>query len=98
MRLRHFSAVAIIVISCAVVFAQQPENGAQEAQQQNSAKDCMPGMAMPGCPETAQAVKANLAAMQPSSFVEKIASHTGSGTSVEPVSTPTSMWMSMQGK
>src|SRR5436190_21737475 len=97
MKLRYFSVVAVVLIVCAAGFAQQPGSSAP-AQQQDSATGCMAGMTMPGCPETAQAGTSNLMTMQPSFFLEKIAGHTGSGTSVEPISTPASMWMSMRGK
>jgi hypothetical protein len=62
---------------------------------------CMPGMAMPGCPGyDAQPTKQNdgLISMQPKNFLQAIVSHTSSGTSAEPDSTPAPMLMTMKGK
>lgn len=61
---------------------------------------CMTGMKMPGRPETkAQSTHSGTdqMTMQPENFVSGILSHTGSGTSAEPISTPTPMLMTMKG-
>jgi len=50
------------------------------------AQPCMPGMNMPGCEDGGLMT-----------FLQKIVSHTGSGTSAEPVSTPTPMLMTREG-
>jgi hypothetical protein len=68
----------LIFISPAVAFAQQAGPQAQP---------CMAGMNMPGC------AGGDVMAMQPQNFLQKIVSHTGSGTSTEPVSTPAPMLM-----
>jgi hypothetical protein len=62
-------------------------------QQGSSTQDhpCMPGMAMPAC------VGGGLMTMQPQNFLQEIVSHTTSGTSAEPVSTPTPMLMTRKG-
>lgn len=57
-------------------------------------------MKMPQCPETnAQAMErdSDSMAMQAESFVQYILGHTGSGTSGQPMSTPTPMLMTMKG-
>lgn len=62
-------------------------------QQGNSPQNqsCMPGMAMPGC------ANAGDMAMQPQNFSQEILSHTTSGTSAEPLSTPVPMLMTRKG-
>ena len=62
----------------------------------------MPGMKMPGCPDTSPSESPDdshgLMNMQrPETFLQRITSHAGSGTTVEPVSTPTPMLMKMRG-
>ncbi len=52
---------------------------------------------MPGCPEPAQTDGTALMNMEPVNFLQKIASHTESGTSVEPISTPIPMLMKKAG-
>jgi hypothetical protein len=78
----------------AIVAAQQGDNGAG---QNPSAPVCMPGMRMPGCPEASQVGGTGLMNMEPVNFPQKIASHTGSGTSAEPISTPAPMLMKKSG-
>lgn len=70
------------------------------AAQENS--PCMPGMQMPGCTEspTSQPSQKQSAApmvMNPGNFIDSILAHTASGTSAEPVSTPTPMLMTTKG-
>ena len=65
---------------------------AQEAGQQ--APPSMPGMSMPSSDQNAGAAGMS---MQPQDFLEEITSHTSSGTSAEPDSTPTPMLMTMKG-
>ncbi len=97
MNFRCFSVVSLFVLACAPALAQQPENGSHSAGQHSEPMGCMPGMAMPGCPEAPHAAGPDLMTMQPATFLQKIASHAGSGTSVEPISTPASMLMAMHG-
>lgn len=55
---------------------------------------------MPNCPQAnteAMQHDSDSMAMQPDNFVSSILSHTGSGTSAEPISTPTPMLMTMRG-
>lgn len=66
------------------------------AQQNPAPPRCMPGMQMPGCPPPGSAKPTGVAAlmtMQPQTFLQAIVGHTSSGTSAEPVSTPTPMLM-----
>jgi len=60
----------------------------------------MPGMQMPASSETnkkAMQHGSEPMAMGPENFVQHILSHTGSGTSAEPISTPAPMLMTMKG-
>ena len=80
--------------------AQQSEAQQGGAQQQGQTPPCMPGMHMPGCPEPESPPQNGVAAlmtMQPQNFLQAIVSHTTSGTSAEPVSTPTPMLMTHKG-
>ena len=81
--MRLFHTILLLIFVCpAVAFAQQASSQGQP---------CMPGMNMPGCPGGDAMV------MQPQDFLQKIVSHTGSGTSAEPVSTPAPMLMTRKG-
>ena len=81
--MRLFRTILLLIFVCpAVAFAQQASSQGQP---------CMPGMNMPGCPGGDAMV------MQPQDFLQKIVSHTGSGTSAEPVSTPAPMLMTRKG-
>ena len=69
----------------------------QSANQQGS--PCMPGMSMPGCPESSgeqSDQQAGLISMHPQDFLDSIVAHTTSGTSAEPDSTPVPMLMTMK--
>jgi hypothetical protein len=82
MRLFRKLLPAILVFP-AVVYAQQA------APQQT--QPCMPGMNMPGCEGP------GLMTMRPQTFLQKIVSHTTSGTGAEPISTPAPMLMTRKG-
>lgn len=89
--------VLCAVLSICVLAAIAPANATA---QQNS--PCMPGMQMPGCTEspTSQPSQKQSAApmvMNPGNFIDSILAHTASGTSAEPVSTPTPMLMTTKG-
>ncbi len=58
----------------------------------------MPGMPMPGCPEPAPASSTGLMNMKPVNLLQKIAEHAGSGTSAEPISITTPMFMKAMGR
>ena len=102
MKFRHGWIVAIVVAASFANVAQaqeipSPDLAEEVADQQQG---CMAGMKMPGCPEPkTQAVQHDSDSMttQPGNFVQYILSHTGSGTSAEPVSTPVPMLMTMKG-
>ena len=72
----------LISVSPAAAFAQQVGPQGQA---------CMPGMNMPGCEG------GGVMTMQPQNFLQEIVSHTGSGTSAEPISTPAPMLMTRKG-
>ena len=60
---------------------------------------CMPGMPMPGCPDTdQQSPPKGGMNMHSENFIQEIEHHGTSGTSAEPNSTPTPMLMAMKGK
>jgi hypothetical protein len=77
------------------IAAAQQNGGA--GPQNPSGVPCMPGMRMPGCPEPAQTDGTAPINMEPETFRQKIASHTESGTSAEPISTPIPMLMKKAG-
>ena len=89
MRLFRFAIVPLLFCS-SVAAAQQ-------------GLPCMPGMPMPGCPDSAgqqsgERTQHRTMNMQPLNFVQEIEHHGTSGTSAEPNSTPTPMLMTMKGK
>lgn len=88
----RFCVTALVFLLASVfVPAQQSDN--QQASQ------CMPGMQMPGCPQTPNqpSTQVDLMTMHPETFLQEIVSHTTSGTSAEPISTPTPMLMKTKG-
>ena len=88
----------------ALAVAQQSDGNQTPSVQATPPMPCMAGMRMPGCSEpsgdeSAQPKPgADLMTMSPQNFLQAIVSHTGSGTSAEPISTPTPMLMTMKGK
>jgi hypothetical protein len=89
------SVVLLLLFFPALAVAQQ--SGGQEK------TGCMPGMPMPGCPESpdqqsTHQKQGGLMNMHPQNFIQEIERHGTSGTSAEPDSTPTPMWMTMKGK
>lgn len=92
--------MALVMASGHVVRAQEipPPSHTDEVPDQEQSR--MTGMKMTGCPETdAQDMQngTDRMTMQPENFVSSILSHTGSGTSAQPVSTPTPMLMTTKG-
>lgn len=72
---------------------------AQQSNHQQTAP-CMPGMEMEdgrACDAGTSTNARALMTMQPQNFLQTIVSHTTSGTSAEPISTPTPMLMTMKG-
>jgi hypothetical protein len=88
----------------ALTVAQQSDGNQTPSVQATPPMPCMAGMRVPGCSEpsgdeSAQPKPgADLMTMSPQNFLQAIVSHTGSGTSAEPISTPTPMLMTMKGK
>jgi hypothetical protein len=70
-----------------------PARGQEGGQAPQTHSGCMPGMAMPGCPENPQEEETGPMRMEPENFLQAITNHTGSGTSVEPISTGAPMLM-----
>jgi hypothetical protein len=92
--MRRRLAIGILLFAAVCVPARGQEGSpAPEAQ-----SGCMPGMPMPGCPERPPAGVTGPMNMNPENFLQKITSHTGSGTSVEPVSTMAPMLMTAAGR
>jgi hypothetical protein len=75
-----FRKLLLAIVVCPTLACAQ-----QGAQQQ--AQPCMSGMNMPGCEGS------GLMTMQAQTFLQKIVSHTSSGTAAEPVSAPARMLM-----
>jgi hypothetical protein len=91
-----FLSLGFVALS---VPARSQESGGDPAPvAQGAGMPCMPGMRMPGCPEDAATGSTGLMNMRPETFVQQIVNHTGSGTSVEPISTPLPMLMKMSGR
>jgi hypothetical protein len=88
------SVVLLFVFSPALAEAQQA--GDQERM------PCMPGMPIPGCPESSGQhpgqMQGGVMNMQPQNLIQEIEHHATSGTSAEPNSTPTPMWMTTKGQ
>jgi hypothetical protein len=75
-----------------------PAMSAAQQKEDGGGPDCMPGMAMPGCPDpgsqqSVQEEQGVAMTMQPQNFLRTILGHTGSGTAAEPISTPMRMLM-----
>jgi hypothetical protein len=88
---------AVAFLGFLVLLWPVPATAQQGGQQQ--AGPCMPGMSMPGCPDSSAqpSQPAGLMTMHAQNFLQEIAAHLTSGTSAEPDSTPTPMLMSRRG-
>ena len=94
------------IIAFVLATASAHATGAQESHRRCQVEELadlqqtsMPGMQMPGCTEAnkkAMRHDDDSMAMEPENFVQYILSHTGSGTSAQPVSTPIPMLMTMK--
>jgi hypothetical protein len=102
MRFRHkwiFAAV-LSAASAHTTHAQETPPSRQIEKPAEPQQPSMPGMQTPGSAEINKKGMQHgrdAMAMQSENFVEYILSHTGSGTSAEPISTPTPMLMTMKG-
>jgi hypothetical protein len=95
-----FISAVVLLIFFPVLAQAQQVSGNQES-------DCMPGMPMPGCPDSTAQQSAgmqmgntglmSMQGMQPQTFLQAIVHHASSGTSEEPNSTPTPMLMTQKG-
>lgn len=99
--MRKFFSVVLFCTCCPLVaMAQQPQQQPSRPPEDRQPQ-CMPGMAMPGCPETSSSPSGQPLAggmnMQAQTFIQEIEHHDTSGTSAEPDSTPVPMWMTMKG-
>jgi hypothetical protein len=96
--MRRFAVLALVFLVIPALAGGQQGGGNQApGAQATPGMPCMPGMRMPGCPETPQTGSTGLMNMEPTTFLQKITSHTGSGTSAEPISTPVPMLMKVHG-
>jgi hypothetical protein len=90
-----FRIVLLLLLLFPILTVARQSNGQNEGQ-------CMPGMSMPGCPESnrqqATPVDDGMMNMQARNFIQEIENHAGSGTSAEPLSTPAPMWMARKGE
>ena len=99
-RLKWWKGWALIWLGIPLVACgQMPSMPGMNSEHKPSAPqtDCMPGMAMPGCPDPAQPENGLMRQMHPHSFLEEIQHHASAGTSAEPNSTPAPMAMWMRG-
>lgn len=90
-----------VIAKVALIFLFLPTLAAAQQAENQQKGPCMAGMRMPGCPEpTSQATShsGDLMSMHPENFLQYIVSHTSSGTSAEPISTPAPMLMIMKGR
>src|SRR5690348_10725797 len=102
MRFRH-EWIAAIVLAAGNAYAARtqetaPSNHTDAVADQQ--QPCMTNMKMPGCPKAkAEAAQdgTDQMIMGPENFVQSILSHTGSGTSAQPISTEAPMLMTMKG-
>jgi hypothetical protein len=85
------------LLSLVITLQARGQEGGGSQAPDAPAMPCMAGMRMPGCPETPASGETGLMSMQPATFLQTIASHTGSGTSAEPASTRAPMLMKMRG-
>ncbi len=96
-----FHSIVLSVLLLPSLAAAQQDGGQQDSH-------CMPGMPMPGCPNSSAPQDGHedgsgmhmgktglmsMPGMQPQTFLQAIAHHATSGTSAEPNSTPTPMLM-----
>jgi hypothetical protein len=102
MRFRHkwIAAIVLAAGSACTTRAQETPPSSRDDQLAEPQQPSMPGMQMPACAEKnkkAMQHDHDSMAMHPESFVQYILSHTSSGTSVEPISTPAPMHMMKKG-
>ena len=102
MSFRHEWIVAIVfaTTSAHTTRAQETPLSSRGEPLAEPQQPSMPGMQMPTCAEAnkkAMQPDRDVMAMQPENFAQSILSHAGSGTSAQPVSTPTPMLMTMKG-
>lgn len=90
---RRFAILSVLLAAICV-----PATGQESSQAPDPQGACMPGMPMPGCPENPQTGEIGRMNMKAENLVQKIMSHGGSGTSVEPISTTTPMFMKAVGR
>jgi hypothetical protein len=102
--MRFFHALMM----CVLLFLFHAPTAAQQGGSEQKS-ECMPGMSMPGCPDSSSGQQnssqeaghegeAGAMNMHPQTFIQEIEHHGTSGTSAEPDSTPTPMWMAMKGR
>jgi hypothetical protein len=102
MRFRNSWVLAIALVA-GNIQAMRAQEGPTASPMQELAglqQPCMPAMQMPASSETnkkAMQHGSEPMAMRPENFVQYILSHTSSGTSAEPMSTPAPMLMTMKG-
>jgi hypothetical protein len=87
---RHF-VIFVLVLFIFPKVADGQQAGENQTPNPSPGMPCMPGMKMPGCPDS------DLMNMHPDTFFQAIVRHTGSGTSAEPISTPAPMLMTTKG-
>ena len=97
---REWIVAIALAASANVLRAQETAPSEHVEELADQQQPCMAGMKMPGCHETKTQVMQHDSGpmtMQPENFVQYLLSHTGSGTSAQPLSTPSPMLMTMKG-
>lgn len=94
MGIRHkwIAAIALSAVSAHSAHAQETSTSGQIDKPSDSQQQPMSDMEMPAMQHDHDAM-----AMHPENFVQSVVSHTGSGTSAQPISTPAPMLMTMKG-
>src|SRR5690349_24819158 len=100
MRFRHnwILAIALLAANAQTTRAQAAWSSIEKPA--DPQQPSMPGMPMPASADANQKAMQHdhdPMAMRPENFVQYLLSHTGSGTSAQPISTPAPMLMTMKG-
>jgi hypothetical protein len=102
MRFRHnwILAIALLAANAQTTRAQETAAWSSIEKPADPQQPSMPGMPMPASADANKKAMQHAhdpMAMRPENFVQYLLSHTGSGTSAQPISTPAPMLMTMKG-
>src|SRR5215467_10018432 len=102
MGFRHIRVLAFVLVAVNMETARAQETAALSsiAKPADLQQPCMAGMQMPRCADKKEMPiqhDREQMTMEPEDFLQSILRHAGSGTGVEPISTPSPMLMTMKG-